>query len=617
MLVPHFINGSRFGRKMSAHIINVGTKILHGGEIAEVVAWLSPDKLQILTTSKAHLIITPDQIEYVINHDLLKKSLNDDRTDLSSFSTKQLSDAQQKHDVLSKYIQEDNCRVVPIEAIAAELALSISHTYKIIERFRHGGLTSLILEKRGRKQGAKLLPEQVESIIQEAIKSSIGPSSSIANITSAAQAMCAKANLPIPSRKAISYRVKEKPDKVNSKRIYGSKKTRQDYQVRGNIYTSNRPLELVQIDHCIVDVIIVDSEQRQPRGRPWLTLAIDVHTRSILGFYLTMDHPSSLSLALCMVHAVSPKNEWLHNLGLHDMKYPMYGLPQRIHVDNGKDFRSNAFIAGCKEYNINLTWRPPATPHHGAHIERLIGTLMKKMRGLPGATLASVADKKRYTNIEEPGMTFSELRDWLIEQIGIYHAQEHSSIGCAPLYKWEESLKNKNGIITPPPMIINTQKFFIDFLPYKRLKLQRGGIRINSISYYSHALKCYSIKTACVVRYNPASIKKVWVKPEGSDQYIECPYADIRLPDISLSEFKAAKRTLAKNSAVRVSEIDVFSAIQRSHYLVSTASKLTKKSKKNKANSESSSIQPPVSQRGVNELCKVDYSRPAKIYDVE
>lgn len=41
-------------------------------------------------------------------------------------------------------------------------------------------------------------------------------------------------------------------------------------------------MDLLQIDHTPVDVIVVDQEKRLPIGRPWLTLAIAVKTRMIL-----------------------------------------------------------------------------------------------------------------------------------------------------------------------------------------------------------------------------------------------------------------------------------------------------------------------------------------------
>jgi len=38
-------------------------------------------------------------------------------------------------------------------------------------------------------------------------------------------------------------------------------------------------MDVVQIDHTLVDVMVVDREYRQSIGRPWLTLAIDVAIR--------------------------------------------------------------------------------------------------------------------------------------------------------------------------------------------------------------------------------------------------------------------------------------------------------------------------------------------------
>jgi transposase InsO family protein len=45
---------------------------------------------------------------------------------------------------------------------------------------------------------------------------------------------------------------------------------------------------VVQIDHTSVDVIVVDERDRLPLGRPCLTLAIDVATRVVLGFSVSL-----------------------------------------------------------------------------------------------------------------------------------------------------------------------------------------------------------------------------------------------------------------------------------------------------------------------------------------
>jgi putative transposase len=66
-------------------------------------------------------------------------------------------------------------------------------------------------------------------------------------------------------------------------------------------------LELVQIDHTLADVMIVDSEHRRSIGRPWLSLAIDIATRAVLGFHVGLEAPSALAVALCIEHAALPK----------------------------------------------------------------------------------------------------------------------------------------------------------------------------------------------------------------------------------------------------------------------------------------------------------------------
>ena len=89
-----------------------------------------------------------------------------------------------------------------------------------------------------------------------------------------------------------------------------------------------RALEVVQIDHTFVDAIVVDREKRQPIGRPWLTLAVDVKTRIITGFHVSLWPPSALSVCLALTHAVLSKTSWLADRELQTLDWPTSGLPQ-------------------------------------------------------------------------------------------------------------------------------------------------------------------------------------------------------------------------------------------------------------------------------------------------
>jgi putative transposase len=112
-------------------------------------------------------------------------------------------------------------------------------------------------------------------------------------------------------------------------------------------------------------IMVVDEVERRSIGRPWLTLVIDVATRVILGFYLSLDAPSSTSVASALSHAILPKRLSLESAAISG-SWPAEGLPEMIHLDNAKEFHGNALKRGCREHGILLTYRPPQTPHFGA-----------------------------------------------------------------------------------------------------------------------------------------------------------------------------------------------------------------------------------------------------------
>jgi len=109
---------------------------------------------------------------------------------------------------------------------------------------------------------------------------------------------------------------------------------------------------LIQIDHTLADVMIVDSVYRHSIGRPWLSLAIDVAARSVLGFHLGLEAPSALAVALCIEHVVLPK---LPSAAETETSWDMFGMPHTILDDNGSEFHGEALTRDCAEYGITLT----------------------------------------------------------------------------------------------------------------------------------------------------------------------------------------------------------------------------------------------------------------------
>ena len=135
---------------------------------------------------------------------------------------------------------------------------------------------------------------------------------------------------------------------------------------------------------------------------------MDVFTRMVTGFYLTMDNPSRLSVSLSLLHAVFDKGAWLREREINT-DWPIAGLPEYLHADNGADFRSKAFIHACRDEGINIIWRPPGTPHFGGHVERLIGTQMGAIHFLPGTTQRNPSELGEYDSTKHSCLTLREL----------------------------------------------------------------------------------------------------------------------------------------------------------------------------------------------------------------
>jgi putative transposase len=88
---------------------------------------------------------------------------------------------------------------------------------------------------------------------------------------------CREAQLRAPDTNTIRVRIAAIPPRERLSRRSHRKAAVDQFAPRPGVFDSaQRPLDLVQIDHTKLDIIVVDDEQRLPIGRPWIT-AIFAH----------------------------------------------------------------------------------------------------------------------------------------------------------------------------------------------------------------------------------------------------------------------------------------------------------------------------------------------------
>jgi len=456
-----------------------------------------------------------------------------------------------------------------------ELGVSRATVWRWITRLaEEGGRSSALApRKRGRPTGTTLISGKVEAVIEEHLRRYFlrRERPSLSRVVTEIRSACWQQGLQPPTRRTVQRRLDAMDAREIAKAREGAKAARQKFAPVTGENKAHRPLEGVQIDHTPADIILVDSFDRQPIGRPWVTLAIDIATRMVTGYYVALDAPSRLSVALCLTQAVAPKAELLAELAC-SVPWPAQGKPHSIHVDNGRDFRSHAFRSACAEWGIDLHYRPPGSPHFGGHIERLIGTMMGAVHLLPGTTQSSVVAKGDYDAEGMATMTLSEFDRWFALEICRYNNSIHSSLGCTPVAKWEALSAEMMGDIP-----FEMQAFLVSFLPSEQRKVRRDGIHLFQIRYWSDALAGHIGRGdgKVVVRYDPRDLSVIWVELDGG-RYAEARYRNLEMPPVSLWEYREAMkkaRALGKSGS---NEVVLAELIQRQRQIETESRGLTK-----------------------------------------
>ena len=410
---------------------------------------------------------------------------------------------------------------------------------------------------------------------------------------------CQNLELKAPTKNTIRSRI----NTIHPKLIAKHRKAIRVNETRGmpNKFPEVKmPLDVIQIDHTKVDVILVDEETREEIGRPFITVAIDVYSRMIFGFYISLEAPSYFSVGQCLLNAILPKDDFLQNYEVEG-EYPVYGLPKKVHMDNGKDFRSISLHNFCQEFRIEDIYRPVARPEFGGAVERVIGTCMKKMQVLPGTTRSNIFERGKYNSQLEAAMTIDKLEKWYLDfVINIYHKTEHSSIFMTPEEKFYQGLYGvgeDKSIPFLPTVPADTLKLRMALLPEIKRSVQKNGITIDYITYFSETLRKWiiptqykklkpNLKNEVICRRDPRDISKIYVYDEDIKDYITVPYADIRKPKMNLSELREsiaeAKRQI---SGRELEPHDIFEARERLKKYVEEA-KREKKSVRRKRSSK-------------------------------
>ncbi|GFZ99351.1 Mu transposase C-terminal domain-containing protein [Nesterenkonia alkaliphila] len=485
--------------------------------------------------------------------------------------------------VIGKLAERGRVGLAAADEAAIELGISRRQVYVLLERYRQGSglVTDLSSRRSNGGKGGNRLSEPVEQVIRELLRTRYltRQKRSIASLYREVVRVCRSRGLPAPARNTVAARIARLDPIEVGQRREGPESVRPLQSAGGEAPAVESILERVQIDHTLIDLIVVDERERQPIGRPYLTAAIDVCSRCLIGMVVTLEPPSAVSVGLCLAHAARDKRPWLERLGV-EADWPMSGKPKLLHVDNAAEFKSEALRRGCEQHGIELNYRPLGQPHYGGIIERVIGTAMGQIHELPGTTFSNPAQRGEYDSEKMAALTLPELEKWLALAVATYHGTVHTTLGQTPAGKWAEGMAS-TGV---PVVTTNPTAFLVDFLPVIRRKLTRTGFVIDHVHYFADVLKPWIARREqlerFIIRRDPRDISRVWVlDPDGSD-YFEVPYRTLSNPAVSVWEHRQAMARLRERGAAEVDEAGLFRMITQMREISETAAKTTKKTRR-------------------------------------
>ena len=314
-----------------------------------------------------------------------------------------------------------------------------------------------------------------------------------------------------------------------------------------------RPGEQVMLDTTRLDVFAVFDNGAT--GRPELTIALDVASRSVLAAVLRPAGTKAVDAALLLAEMATPhpvRPTWPQVLQLsrapvpydllvdadarlRDMAARPVAVPETVVVDRGRVFVSEAFLAAAETLGISVQPAPPRQPAAKGPVERTFGSINSLFCQHVAGHTGSDPTRRGPRAETEALWSVAQLQDLLDEWIttewqnrpheGLRHPGM-PAVALSPNEMWGALL----GVCGHVPLPL-TGADYVELLPVVWKPITERGIRLDHRTYDHHALNPHRGRPSGIaaqrgrweVHHNPHDQRQVWVRlPDG--QFTAVPW---------------------------------------------------------------------------------------------
>jgi putative transposase len=334
-------------------------------------------------------------------------------------------------------------------------------------------------------------------------------------------------HLKLPGLRTIQRRIAALPAYDVAVARYGVTEANRRFAPILGARRATRILEIVEVDHTPVDLLVVDDE-RKVIGRPSITVVLDRRSRMVLGYHLSLAGHRTEAVFEAIRHALLPKTYLKSRFSDLELNWPCHGWFECFLMDNGREFHADAVVDALHRLGIPTEYAASKSPNDKAHVERFLKTFNYLfVHKLPGTTLAKVSDRIGRKAEEEACLTLEELDSQIhIWITSVYHNRKHKGLGWrTPLEIWSEQTE-----VNPPQLKANAQDVEIEFSRVSSRTLHHYGIEINLCKYASVELSQLRAllppKTKVDIKWPWNDLGHIWVWNPITEDYLQVPNVD-------------------------------------------------------------------------------------------
>jgi putative transposase len=342
------------------------------------------------------------------------------------------------------------------------------------------------------------------------------------------------------------------------KAIYGWRSAFLRYTAHPPTQSPSKPLEQVEIDHCLLDVYVRDERTGKLLGRPWLTAIIDRLTRVICGIHLSWEFPSYASVQRALAHAMWPKDL----TPFADLKndWPVCGVPDIIITDQGREMKSISLAEAEQSMHFEVVRLKRKRPWLKGRIERAFKTIhIQVFSHKEGAIVyKGIRDLDHYNPQKSTELTLGDLRrdllKWIVDE---YHQTPHSSLRApgtglkeAPIDAWKREVAIHR--VRPP----RSWSEIIQLIGTATTRtIQKPGVKLFGLTYWDRRLNNLLARRGgkemrWPIRVDPFDIGRLWLfdnhPTEGGWLQIQCTRQDLS-DGVSIYQHREHRRLAYKN----------------------------------------------------------------------